>query len=429
MGDPPFNPVTYKTYEAWLTTEFKRSSGGYVVHGMTKMGKTSMIERALERAGKTPLIVEGTTIETLGDFYSQIVTELEMAESWSINNKATKGRQAEAKLKAWVGSLKKRISSTDETSLTESGKKDLARLVSSGIRMSERPLVIDDFHHCGGALAADIGKVLKPIVRENLVILIAIPSQVFAPMIKAQDNVGRFRSIEVKPWSVPELQEIGIKGFPQLGYDISEKEIAQLIARESFGSPHLMQAYSLEIANDLVQREIQPEAAFSQVDDNLESHLRRISDIYKPASFGEILAGKNSRGKERTRYTIGSDPESGIQGKTFDLYEILLLALRHLVRDTRESNESRNLSFTPTEVVEMTRRWQVEPTYTKRQATTAMTNSHDRAEELRGELDPVLKLGLGSGPNLEGTIDLLDPFFVSYLVHGQWVRDAGRAKD
>ncbi len=426
MGDPPFDPRMYGTYEDWLSSEFKRNNGGFVIHGMTKMGKTSMVERALDGAGKSALTIEGTTIDTIEDFYSQIVTELELTQEWSVNNEKTRSNSAEAKLHSRIAYIRKELSTSEANSLTESGQKNLAKLVSGGIKLSGRPLVIDDFHHCESNLAASIGKVLKPIVRDNLVVLIAIPSQAFAPMIKAPDNVGRFRSIEVKPWGVQELQEIGLKGFPQLGYDISIEDISRRIAQEAFGSPHLMQAYSLEIARDLVGRSITPEAAFREVDENLKANLQRISSSYKPSSFGEILAGKNPRGKERTRYSIAKPPEPELQNKTFDLYEVLLLSLRHLLIVATGSNQNRNLSFTPTEVVEMTRRWQVEPTYTKKQATTAMSNSHDRAEELRDGLDPVLKLGPGSGPNGEATIDLLDPFFVSYLVHGQWVQDAGR---
>ncbi|MCQ4612269.1 hypothetical protein [Corynebacterium sp. CCUG 51687] len=89
MGDPPFDPRMYGTYEDWLSSEFKRNNGGFVIHGMTKMGKTSMVERALDGAGKSALTIEGTTIDTIEDFYSQIVTELELTQEWSVNNEKT----------------------------------------------------------------------------------------------------------------------------------------------------------------------------------------------------------------------------------------------------------------------------------------------------------------------------------------------------
>lgn len=46
MGNPPFDPHMYGTFEDWQSSEFKRNNGGFVIHGMTKMGKTSLVERA-----------------------------------------------------------------------------------------------------------------------------------------------------------------------------------------------------------------------------------------------------------------------------------------------------------------------------------------------------------------------------------------------
>lgn len=60
----------FGTYEDWLSSEFKRNNGGFAIHCMTKMGKTSMVERALDGAGKSALTIERTTVDTLEDFYS-----------------------------------------------------------------------------------------------------------------------------------------------------------------------------------------------------------------------------------------------------------------------------------------------------------------------------------------------------------------------
>lgn len=187
-----------------------------------------------------------------------------------------------------------------------------------------------------------------------------------------------------------------------------------------------MQAYSLEAANGLVRSKISKEAAFRHVDETLEGNVQRIAETYKPSVFYDLRTGKNSRGKNRTRYELKSPPEKSTENHTFDTYEIFLLALRHLIKDSTHARETQNLSFGQSAITDKTKQWQIEPTYTKRQATTAMQNLDEIADNNREGLETVLRYTPRPGNTGEAALDILDPFFISYLVYGNWVEECGR---
>lgn len=418
-------PGYYSTYDEWLEDEFRQDQGGFVVYGMTKIGKTSMIEKAMRAANKDPILLEGVHLDSIASFFEHLSSELTSPSSWSRHE--TAGQSSSSKTTADAGVAKATISAeANTTSGTEwLGELNTVHQAIKALRIAGRPIIVDDFHHCDQEVAAELGKILKPVVRDVLVVLIAIPSQVFAPMLNAVDNAGRFKTVEIRPWAREELTRIGEAGFTELGYGDCAKDVSWMLAREAFGSPHLMQEYCLQTARRFIRTDVSVERAVADAHESMDNMLQQVADLNKPPAFRAIRSGKEKR-RDRNSYLLEKAPEE-IPSSGLDNYELTLLALREMLKD-RPSAENR--TYSSKELADLIRTWV--PTVVDRadnksfetnQVARAFTGMHESAEAVKNELDPVLKVTPKGQGNPHPQLDILDPFFKCYLVHGKWLTD------
>lgn len=417
-------PDFYDTYDDWLADEFRHDYGGFTVYGMTKIGKTSMVERAMEEADKKPVVLEGVYLDTIDALFEQLASELKVPLNWS--HQHTRGTDTQVKLAANFDPVTAEVGRGGSTNNVHShgGVFSLRHQAITALKDSGRPLVIDDFHHCTAEVAAELGKILKPVVRETVVVLIAIPSQVFAPMRSAMDNIGRFKSIEIKPWTTEELKEIARAGFTELGYAAPAENLSTMLSREAFGSPHLMQEFCLQTSRKLVHNSISPDEAVSEAFELTRKVLQYVADENRPQTFDLIRRGKDPRGKRRNLYRLERVPKPAVD-KARDNYELTLLALRELMRDL-PSGENR--TFTAPEIADQIRTWGIwredkpdDRTFPTGQVTRALTGMGELADKAKGNLEPVLKTTPKSEKSGHAEIEILDPFLKCYLVHGDWL--------
>lgn len=82
------------------------------------------------------------------------------------------------------------------------------------------------------------------------VVLLAVPHRAYDAIRVEKEMTGRVESISLGVWEEGDLKQIAIQGFDALEMKVSESDIERL-ARESFGSPNLMQTHCLALAEIL----------------------------------------------------------------------------------------------------------------------------------------------------------------------------------
>jgi hypothetical protein len=107
-------------------------------------------------------------------------------------------------------------------------------------------ILIDDFHYMSREVQIEVAKSLKEAVRLGLKIVTASVSHRGDDVVRANPELrGRVRSIDLAYWTEAELRAIAITGFNVLNADF-ESYTSEAFARESAGSPQLMQLLCLE---------------------------------------------------------------------------------------------------------------------------------------------------------------------------------------
>jgi hypothetical protein len=89
-------------------------------------------------------------------------------------------------------------------------------------------------------------------------IFVAVPHRASDIVRAEREMEGRVEQMLIKPWSKDELEAIAAKGFDALNVTC-EPAFSERLARESYGSPHLMQTFCLQICKANGIRETLPE--------------------------------------------------------------------------------------------------------------------------------------------------------------------------
>jgi hypothetical protein len=221
------------------------------ITGPTKSGKTVLARQILP----TSIRVSGGEITSVEDFWTDIVEELaaytdetaETAHSESSGSSDAYGGAAKIAGSGVDG--KHEDSSQDTTSFrhTQSRSRRPRHVAKAELLKSKPAVVLDDFHHIGPDVQHQIVRGIKDLVFDGVpIILIAVPHRA-ADVVRAEREMrGRVEHIQIKPWEVEELDDIAERGFAALNITCPS-ETSRLMAMESYGSPHLMQDFCLQI--------------------------------------------------------------------------------------------------------------------------------------------------------------------------------------
>ncbi|HEB69452.1 MAG TPA: hypothetical protein ENI88_07505 [Desulfobulbus sp.] len=220
--------------------------------GSTKSGKTVLTNRIFPRLEADNVWVDGGSVGSENDFWSQILNELNEATESEVTTTQESAQNVEGKFGGKAG-IPLLMEGKGEVGTSigrkQSDSKKTKRSLSpraaaiSALRTHEIPLIIDDFHYLDRQFQGDLVRALKPLIFEGIpVIAIAIPHRRYDAIKVEREMTGRLLSIEVPPWSIDELTEIADRGFPLLQINVSG-HIKQRLAQESYGSPHLMQEF------------------------------------------------------------------------------------------------------------------------------------------------------------------------------------------
>lgn len=297
------------------------------VTGTTKSGKTVLTNKVFPRSEN--IWLDGGTVGTEEDFWSYILDGLGGYTATNLDDTKEARYGVGSSLEGeggvpLVAKGKGQVSGNYERGHSKSFGKNLSlsprAAAIAQLRYAKVPLIIDDFHYLNRTFQGNIVRALKPLVFEGTpIILIAIPHRRYDAVKVEKEITGRLEPISVPLWEHEELLMIPQEGFPLLNIEIS-KNISLQLAKEAYGSPHLMQEFCralvnihkiVETANSKITIDNIPEGLFTQV----AKHTGKII-------FDKLAKGPRQRSDRLQRQLKN--------GKTADIYEVMLLALAHL---------------------------------------------------------------------------------------------------
>jgi len=299
------------------------------VTGHTKSGKTVLVEKIIPR--ETSVWIEGGSIGKENEFWENILNEIDLfetvvSESGSI---ISTDLSASLSVEGGVGIAKAGSSVNSKVEASENKTETKSRTVSpkvaaiDGLRMKKIPLVIDDFHYLPKDLQEKIVRALKqPIYTGVPVVIIAIPHHRYDVIKIEKEMSARIFQIQIPLWKEKELQYIPETGFNILNVELNPKLI-EILAKESIGSPHLMQDFCRLICQI---KKINTPCADKRILDITDNELESIF-IEMAESIGRPIFDKLARGPRQR-----SDRKARIlkNGETVDIYQLVLLAMAHL---------------------------------------------------------------------------------------------------
>lgn len=371
------------------------------VTGTTKSGKTVLVNKFFPR-DKT-VWFDGGTFSNEDSFWIDICEQLNAYTTKTIetNNTSTFGAEVETEGKIGISVFFAAIKNKLTTSCSRSkGKSQSISIPSkniaiSNLRKSSIPLIIDDFHYLKMEDQKSILRALKPIVFDGLpVILISIPHRKFDVLKAERELTGRNESIEVPPWEDKELLQIATIGFPLLNIDIINTEL-EILAKETFGSPHLMQELCLELCNyEKIDQTLNKQKKV-KISKNTKPIFHNVAENTGRPVFEKIKKGPRSR-TDRIKRKLKNGTET-------DIYGVMLAALSNLKPGLVTLNYE-----------------------TLRMSIREVANSIPQSNEISRVLEHMAKISFNdnsSTPVLdwekeEGLLHITDPFFSFFLRWG-----------
>lgn len=366
-----------------------------VVTGPTKSGKTVLCNHVLGQIGNT-ITIEGGQVRSEGDFWEQIVHELDLGSQRVMREVAATNDNKEGGLTLSPGGLglnaKRQQGSvrTHERAVTYTLNAQRAAL--RHLEDSRTSLLVDDFHYIEPDVQKAIIRALKGAVFKGLaVILLAVPHRAFDPMTVEQEVEGRFKHIEIPEWSMEDLLLIPERGFKALNVEHTD-EVDRKICEEGFGNPLLVQEICSElcIASDI-------HAAKPSRQNLVESEL--------PAALNEIAKSKGFPKYSRLRQGPDANKKRMLRifkdGRRQDKYSAILTALAAIGPQQRTKYEDLRISLQNL----------LEPASmpAKHEVTSALKNMSSIAKsKIEGE--PPLEWVEG-----QDEIVITDPFLLFYM--------------
>lgn len=348
-----FTPAKLPTYtdvdRTQLSEELKRwmRHGGYFlsVMGTTKLGKTTLIKNFLNTQTEDgwSIYIPGQSLqEGAQDLWKLLVNEFGIPTSqetgYASSDKSTWKilTKLAAKVPGLSASLGLDVSGEKQKTETTSNKFDVlpSRAVTEAIDLIREQdqkvfIAVDDFHFVLDAAARkSIVLALRPLAEEHgcSVILSTIPGGQEDVAFKNTNIGGRRKSIEVPKWHENELKQIARQGLSTLSLSLSEEAVSRL-AKESFGSPQIMQQLCLDLCeetNKILEREENDEELLLTEPSDWDKFFVSLKDDEAVNWVTKLSSGPNPRKKRKRKSHPGPPPHE------LDGYQLIMRALHEL---------------------------------------------------------------------------------------------------
>lgn len=316
------------THEEDLKFRLSGSATIISMSGPSKSGKTMLLNNVIEKLDYDHVFIHGSNVNSTSSLWQKTLDQLDAPK----NTEVTESTQDETEkqgnagvnvpgVNAGASGTKRNQESTQNT--VQHGRKGLKQVIEL-IDKDEFVLYIDDAHYIDEEKYPSISEGIKDAYERGMSVCVSFIPYRSDDLTRANPDLsGRIESIELSYWEDDDLEEIGEKGFKKLNR-FPSKLILKNLARESVGSPHLMQRLCLELCkeSDLHQKkeEMNPLNADNE---NLRNVFRSVANnFYKDYStVFDLLSGNISEDRnDRNKYQFE------LKGKG-DIYDVLLRAL------------------------------------------------------------------------------------------------------
>lgn len=396
-----YNPRQGQQIERKVTQYLSESGKALTIHGASKSGKTSLVERLLPDS--KAIWLQGQDIESVDDFWGQLGMRLGVAASRTQSQGQEQSSETAWDVSAGVpklagGGWHRSDGEKESSSLATSGPVHVPDGVRERLSEKGMPIVIDDFHFIPDTAKRGISRAIKTIVRSSPLILVAVPSEAFELVRTEPEMSMRVWSLPIPPWTEEELAEIAVEGFRLLNLLDVGGGVGRRLAKLSYGSPFIMQ----QLCHDLVRWELGveetvPNPVTLSLPADLDRFLGESADRSAPPLFPRLLAGPATKGTGRKAIRLRTEALST------DIYGAVLAAIRNLVPPMQhlERNVHAEVQRITLDVVAAPR------------VNNALRQMNDIAFERRGVSDPVLRLR-------DDMLFIQDAMLAFYLRHGSW---------
>ena len=400
-----YNPRPGRGVEQRVKDYLEEKNRILCITGPTKSGKTVLVREVVDNAIK----LSGGDLLSIDNFWADIVDILggfteEGGERTMIDG-TTSSSGASAGIKpGGIGVEGETASSTESGTHNTRSKgrsRELRNVAKPLLRKACRPVVVDDFHHVDPGVQHQIIRGVKDLVFDGVtVILVAVPHRA-ADVVRAEPEMKkRVEHLQITPWSQQELEDIASRGFDALNIECP-KELSRALATESYGSPHLMQDFCLQICKANNVKETLVDRSPLVYTGEIETFFRGLATKDGDDETYRRLAQGPRHRTDRKRRTLKD-------GRVTDLYGVVLAAIAHTGPKTE---------IDWSEIRSALRRVMRDDPPRKSEYTNALEHMSRIARELVWEADNERFVG---DPALEYDSDLdklhiSDPFFAFQL--------------
>jgi hypothetical protein len=368
--------------------------------GPSKSGKTVLIKRV--KSPDTLIVVGGGSIKSPEDLWRRVLGWMESPSQITVTKSNSLSGEVAGKA-ATKGGLAKVIGCEVDlqgkvnggTSTATSSTRGLSSIddVVREIGESAFTIFIDDFHYMERETQQAVARQIKEAAEKGVHICTASVPHRSDDVVRSNSELrGRVKAIDFEYWSDSEVMQIPAIGFPALGLRVSQG-ILQRLARESFGSPQLMQSMCLELCESFGVFVSQvPAIDLTVSEEKLREVLQQTATKSDFSSLVDALhAGAKQRGTERKEFRF-------TDGSVGDVYRCILLAMAHA---------SPRLSFGYDLIIEITRSVCEADAPTGSSVTHALGQMHKIAKDQERQ-SVILEWD-------ENILDIADPYFLFYL--------------
>lgn len=319
-----YNPRESQHLERYLLDYLDETGSILTVAGPTKTGKSVLLRRVIAN----PIWVDGQGINSTDMLWSMISDQLGLYSSITRTSDNTESVGAEVSSKLGLAAVAEAGGTASyDVSTTQGNQYSVERPAAATARQaleaSSRPLVIDDFHFIDRTVQREIVRALKPSVLAGVAVILASVSHRVQDVVTAEpDMTGRVSALPVNFWNHDDLKFIASKGFAALNLSDPQEALAEIMAKEAFGSPHLMQKLCRELCKENNIREAQQTLTQLNAPQRWAEFFEKQVDPASKDWFQRLLAGPSTRGTQRVRWPINNEPDLSLDG-----YGVTMLAL------------------------------------------------------------------------------------------------------
>ncbi|CUU67411.1 ATP-binding protein [Corynebacterium variabile] len=313
-----YNPRDDFSLEDKLETAIDDGGAIVSVTGPTKTGKTVLLKRVID----DPAWLDGGSIGSIEDFWSNLADVLGMTLDSSVEQSKTANHEASAGVNFEFVSADAGGGQGYSASYTKTHVNSLPIAVKRFLNDNTRTIVIDDFHFIDNMVQKKIVRELKPMVFDGQRVVVASITHHWNDVTEAVEDMGaRIFVVEIPKWTDEELDNIAVQGFPYLNVEAPSRESVANLVKMSYGSPHIMQHLC---------------RGYVRTINGVKKTEPALKTLHDPTSWEEFFSGSSIDDSEKWFDKLISGPKvKGTPrktrkirgGTTTDIYGLTLMAI------------------------------------------------------------------------------------------------------